>query len=85
MNKTYLMGSMGIQLVDRFNVSIGLLLNKKHESNKAMHGSSIFLIENIAVCEFDNAQSDLDLLIGRDIICRGCFTISLDGHFTFSF
>ena len=34
---------------------------------------------------FDNGPSQFDVLIGRDILCQGVFTMSFDGHFTLSF
>jgi hypothetical protein len=44
-----------------------------------------YLIEDIHVMEFVQEDKDhFQILLGRDIICRGVFTISFDGHFTFS-
>jgi len=33
---------------------------------------------------FDNGPSRFDVLVGRDILCQGVFTMSFDGHFTLS-
>ena len=33
---------------------------------------------------FDGSGSGFDVLIGRDILCQGVFTMSFDGHVTFS-
>ncbi len=44
-----------------------------------------YLIEDKEVMEFvQEDKDDFQILLGRDIICRGVFTISFDGHFTFS-
>ena len=47
------------------------------------HGG--LLQKGIQVMEFQAAGTDpVQMLLGRDILCRGVFTMSLDGHFTFS-
>jgi len=33
---------------------------------------------------FEGSGSGFDVLIGRDILCQGVFTMSFDGHVTFS-
>src|SRR5207237_209180 len=48
-------------------------------------GSTGFLIQGTQVMEFiPRGGSPFQMLLGRDIICRGTFTMSFDGHFTFS-
>lgn len=48
-------------------------------------GVAGFILQSTQVMEFVPAGgSPFQILVGRDIICRGTFTISFDGHFTFS-
>lgn len=30
--------------------------------------------------EFDNTNCGFDVLLGRDVICKGIFSMSFDGH-----
>jgi len=41
------------------------------------------IIPGIQVGEFIQAGTPYQILLGRDIICKGAFVISFDGHFTF--
>jgi len=41
-------------------------------------------IPDISVLEFQYSSPHFQMLLGRDILCRGVFTISFDNHFTFS-
>jgi hypothetical protein len=44
-----------------------------------------FILYATQVLEFScSAGGPYQMLIGRDIICRGIFTLSSDGHFTFA-
>jgi hypothetical protein len=48
-------------------------------------GAGALFVQNIQVSEFTAApNSPFQILVGRDIICRGALTLSFDGHFTFS-
>lgn len=48
-------------------------------------GTANFLVQGAQVMEFAPAGgSPFQILLGRDIICRGILTLSFDGHFTFS-
>ena len=40
-------------------------------------------ILSVEACNFNNPS--FDLIIGRDILCQGCFTMSHDNHFTICF
>ena len=48
------------------------------------------IFRGIQVTEFSgsnstkDSDSTFDILLGRDILCKGVFTLSFDGHFTFS-
>ena len=41
-------------------------------------------IPNISVLEFQYSSPHFQMLLGRDILCRGVFTMSFDNHFTLS-
>jgi hypothetical protein len=48
-------------------------------------GAAGFVSPGTQVMEFlPEGNSPFQILVGRDIICRGVLTISFDGHFTFS-
>lgn len=48
-------------------------------------GTAGLLLPGAQVLEFSpGGGSPFQLLVGRDIICRGVLTLSFDGHFTFS-
>lgn len=48
-------------------------------------GKSGLLLSGIQLMSFATpAGSPFKILLGRDIICRGTFTMSFDGHFTLS-
>ena len=41
------------------------------------------IVEGAMVMEFSpHSNSPFQILVGRDIICKGVFTMSFDGHFT---
>lgn len=41
-------------------------------------------IPNVQVVEFHCASPHFNMLLGRDILCMGMFTLGFDGRFTFS-
>jgi hypothetical protein len=47
-------------------------------------GSAGLILAGMQVLEFAHAGAPFQILLGRDIICRGTLTLSFDGHFTFS-
>lgn len=48
-------------------------------------GNAGFIVSGTQVMEFAPAGgSPFQILLGRDILCQGTFTLSFDGHFTFS-
>jgi hypothetical protein len=47
-------------------------------------GAAGFVVKATQVMEFNAAgNTSFQILLGRDIICRGLLTLSFDGHFTF--
>jgi len=48
-------------------------------------GSVGYIVRDTQVVEFSPPQgSPFQILVGRDIICKGALTLSFDGHFTLS-
>jgi Aspartyl protease len=48
-------------------------------------GAAGFILSGAQVVEFSpTAGSAFQMLVGRDIICRGILTLSFDGHFAFA-
>ena len=48
-------------------------------------GAAVFVVSGAQVMEFvPLGGSPFQILVGRDLICRGTLTMSFDGHFTFS-
>ena len=48
-------------------------------------GNVAYIISSSQALEFvPDGRCPFQILMGRDIICRGAFTLSFDGHFTFS-
>jgi hypothetical protein len=48
-------------------------------------GAAGFVIQGTQVMEFvPEGSAPFQMLLGRDIICRGTLSLSFDGHFTFS-
>jgi hypothetical protein len=46
-------------------------------------GAAGLVAPGVQVLEFVGG-GPIQMLVGRDILCMGVFTISFDGHFTFS-
>lgn len=48
-------------------------------------GDGTHVCEGLMVVEYnDHGAPEFQMLLGRDVICDGVFTIGLDGHFTLS-
>ena len=59
-------------------------VNAYHVDLMLSFGSQSGVIENLDVCEFDPGQAPFQVLIGRDVLCRGVLTMDFSGRFTFS-
>lgn len=60
-------------------VDLGLPLTTGQSTN-------VWWLGTYLVFEFTPPQnSPYQLLLGRDVLCKGTLTLSFDGHFTFSF
>lgn len=45
---------------------------------------AVFTLQSITVLEFQGGSPHFNMLLGRDILCMGVFTLGFDGRFTFS-
>jgi len=69
----------GMMTVDQFTFGVGFVFPKqKQPSGEVAVDLSIHAVQG---CLFYNSSSAFDILLGRDIICRGTFAMSFDGHF----
>ena len=59
-------------------------VNSYHVALMLSFGSQSIVAPSLDVCEFDPGSAPFQVLIGRDILCRGVLTMNFDGHFTFS-
>ena len=47
-------------------------------------GPQSMVVNNFEVLEFDSGNFPYQVLLGRDVLCRGVFTMDFAGRFTFS-
>ena len=59
-------------------------VNSYHVDLMLIFGPQSIVVPSLDVCEFDSGYAPFQVLIGRDILCRGVLTMDFDGHFTFS-
>jgi hypothetical protein len=81
--KTNMSGSTGQGVVDQYTFVVGLLFGAQQAPTGAISGQlQAHLVQG---CEFTSHGFGFDVLIGRDILCKGILSISFDGHYTLSF
>ncbi|MCH8238631.1 MAG: aspartyl protease family protein [Proteobacteria bacterium] len=80
--KTKMSGSTGADEVDQFTFSVGFMFGAQQlPSGKISGALHIHLVNG---CKFEDHGFGFDVLLGRDIICKGSFSMSFDGHFILS-
>jgi hypothetical protein len=81
--KTSMSGSTGQNVVDQYTFIVGLLFGAQQGPTGVISGHlHTHLVQG---CEFISHGFGFDLLIGRDILCKGILSLSFDGHYTLSF
>jgi hypothetical protein len=83
--KAPMVGATGVAAVDQFTFVVGVISARKEEATGAVSGraAGLFLANGL---EFVNdGASTFDVLLGRDVLCKGAFSLSFDGHFVLSF
>ena len=80
--KTSMSGSTGARTVDQYTFGVGLIFGAQQTATGAFNGQlNLHMVQG---CEFTHHGFGFDVLIGRDILCKGCFSMSFDGHFILS-
>jgi hypothetical protein len=75
-------GSTGTSTVDQYTFGVGFIFSAQQMPTGAFNGQlSLHLVQG---CEFTHHGFGFDVLIGRDILCKGAFSMSFDGHFILS-
>jgi len=75
-------GATGTAQVDQFSFAVGFIFPRNQDAS-----GSVDLDMNVQPVQglrFHKGIGDFDVLLGRDIICRGAFSLSFDGHFILS-
>jgi hypothetical protein len=81
--KTSMSGSTGQNTVDQFTFVVGFLFGAQQTPTGAIAGElGAHLVQG---CEFMSHGFGFDVLIGRDILCKGTMTLSFDGHYVLAF
>jgi hypothetical protein len=81
--KTSMSGSTGQNTVDQFTFAVAFLFGAQQTPTGAISGQlSMHLVQG---CEFMSHGFGFDVLIGRDILCKGILTLSFDGHYLLCF
>jgi Aspartyl protease len=80
--KTTMSGSTGQNTVDQYTFLLGFMLGATQDPSGHISGSlHTSLVQG---CEFTNHGFGFDVLLGRDVLCKGSFSLSFDGHFILS-
>lgn len=78
MGKGMMIGSTGSSAVNTYHFGIGFMTNPVQSPTGQVTGTlETRLVDGM---EFAVHGASFDVLLGRDIICLGTFTLSFDGH-----
>jgi hypothetical protein len=81
--KTQMSGSTGANTVDQYAFVVGFMFGIQQTATGAYSGQlNAHLVQG---CEFVHHGFGFDVLIGRDILCKGSFTLTFDGHYALAF
>jgi Aspartyl protease len=80
--KTSMSGSTGVKIVDQYTFLVGFLFGQPGPSGAISGQMNVHMVQG---CEFTNHGFGFDVLIGRDILCKGSLHMSFDGHYTLAF
>ena len=76
-----MIGTTGTAEVDQFTFGVGFLVPPTQIAPDQSQGTlQIVTVQGLQFA----GSAGLDVLIGRDIICIGAFSLSFDGHFILS-
>lgn len=77
-----MLGSTGRKLVNEYFFGIGFMIAQASQASGQI--SSQWELLPVRGSFFEGSGSGFDVLIGRDVLCQGVFTMSFDGHMTLS-
>lgn len=81
--KTTMSGSTGHDTVNQYTFVVGFVFGAKQVPSGAFLGDlNLHLVQG---CEFTSHGFGFDVLIGRDILCKGSLSMSFDGHYLLCF
>jgi len=81
--RTSMSGSTGQNIVDQYTFVVGFMFPTQQSPTGAVSGQlHLHLVQG---CEFMSHGFGFDVLIGRDILCKGSLSLSFDGHYVLSF
>jgi hypothetical protein len=81
--RTTMSGSTGQNTVDQYTFVVGLMFAAQQSPTGAVSGQ--LYAHLVQGCEFTSHGFGFDVLIGRDILCKGTLSLSFDGHYVLSF
>jgi len=81
--KTMMSGSTGAGAVDQHTFGVGFVYGAQQNPTGTFTGGlTLHLVQG---CVFMNHGFGFDILLGRDILCKGTLSLSFDGHYVISF
>jgi len=81
--KTSMSGSTGQTTVDQYTFGVAFLFGAQQTPTGQISGQlGLHLVQG---CEFMHHGFGFDVLIGRDILCKGTLSLSFDGHYVMAF
>jgi hypothetical protein len=76
-------GVHGSTPTNTYQFSVGFLIDPKQDATGRVTGQLHWM--QVVGTEFDNTNCGFDVLLGRDIICRGSFSMTFNGQFSLFF
>ena len=73
-------GVHGSSAVNSYQFNIGIYFTQRAEASGSAFGQ--MFVTPVFGTEFVNADTAFDVLLGRDVLCRGMMSLSFDGRFT---
>lgn len=80
MGKRPVAGVHGSIPVNSYQFNIGIYFTQRAEASGSVSGQ--MFVTPVFGTEFVNADTAFDVLLGRDVLCRGMMSLSFDGRFT---
>lgn len=78
-----MMGATGPRTVNQYTFEVGFMHGQVQKPDGSISGN-MALIPTQGL-QFHGGQSAFEVLLGRDVLCQGQFSMSFDGHWAFSF